>query len=313
MSSTRPSDVNRICLSSSDESSSSDSDTSDSDSDSDSDRWQPHPFIKYKDWEDFEDFAVTLMRRCNIAQLDSFRLNIVRSRAPAFGNRLAAGWLRRAMKYCTPDRASKLGLSSGSWRLKRLHLCHVLLDDHFVKRVSSVCRSLEELELDDCSCQIQSITSQSLKTLVLKKCRWRSLSEIISPTLKTLVIDGGSNTAACALVILVPALAYLHLAVNVYRFCGGVSLNEVPSVGKAFIHLLHHKYNHARSKLDGDQFKLLCSISNSTNLELSGVGTRVCLRRLLQCSILFTPIMLWYYLMCYRCLVRNPDSKNSRT
>ncbi|XP_066338367.1 MEIOTIC F-BOX protein MOF-like [Miscanthus floridulus] len=264
-----PSDVNRICLSSSDDSSSSESDTSDSDSD----RWLPHPFNK--DWEDFEDFAVTLMRRCNIAQLDSFRLNIVRSRAPVFGNRLAAGWLRRAMKYDTPDRASKLGLSSGSWRLKRLHLCHVLLDDHFVKRVSSVCHSLEDLELDDCSCQIMSITSQSLKTLVLKKCRWRSLSEIISPTLKTLVIDGGSNTAACALVILAPALAYLHLAVDVYRFCGGVSLNEVPSVGKAFIHLLQHKYNHARSKLDGDQFKLLCSISNSTNLELSGVGTRV--------------------------------------
>jgi hypothetical protein len=297
-----PSVINRICLSSSDESSSSDSD-----------RWQPHPFIKYKDWEDFEDFAVTLMRRCNIAQLDSFRLHIVRGRAPVFGNRLAAGWLRRAMKYCTPDRASKLGLSSGSWRLKRLHLCHILLDDHFVKRVSSVCRSLENLELDDCSCQIQSITSHSLKTLVLKKCRWRSLSEIISPTLKTLVIDGGSNTAACALVILVPALAYLHLAVDVYRFCGGVSLNEVPSIGKAFIHLPHHKYNHARSKLDGDQFKLLCSISNLTNLELSGVGTRVCLRRLLQCSILFTPIILWYYLMYYRCLVWNPDSKNSRT
>ena len=308
-----PSDVNRICLSSSDDSSSSESDTSDSDSD----RWLPHPFnkyfIKYKDWEDFEDFAVTLMRRCNIAQLDSFRLNIVRSRAPVFGNRLAAGWLRRAMKYDTPDRASKLGLSSGSWRLKRLHLCHVLLDDHFVKRVSSVCHSLEDLELDDCSCQIQSITSHSLKTLVLKNCGWRSLSEIISPTLKTLVIDGGSNTDACVLVILAPALAYLHLAMHIALFRGGVSLNEVPSIAKAFIHLRHHKYNYDRSKLEGDQFKLLCSISNSTNFKLSGAGTRVCLCCLLQCSILFTPIMLWYYLMYYRCLVRNPDSKNSRT
>ena len=255
---------------------------------------------------------MTLMSRCNIAQLDLFQLHIDRIRAPVFSNRLAAGWLRRAMKYDTPDRASKLGLSSGSWRLKRLHLCHVLLDDHFVKCVSSVCRSLEDLEPDNCSCEIQSITSQSLKTLVLKKCRWRSLSEIISPTLKTLVIDGGSNTAACALVILATALAYLHLAVDVYKFRGGVSLNEVPSIAKAFIHLRHHKYNYDRSKLEGNQFKLLCSISNSTNLELSGVGTRVCLRRLLQCT-LFTPIMLWYCLMYYRCLVRNPDSKNSRT
>ena len=306
-----PSDGNLVCLSSGDDSSISDSDTSDSDSDS----WQPHPkyFTKYKDWEDFEDFAVTLMRSCNIAQLDSFRLHVVQSRAPEFGNRVAAGWLRRAMKYCTPDRASYQGLSSGSWRLKRLHLCHVLLDNNFLKHVSSVCCSLEDLELDDCSCQIQSITSHSLKTLVLKKCRWRNLSEIISPTLKTLVIDGGSNTDACVLVILAPALAYLHLAVDVYKFRGGVSLNEVPSIAKAFIHLRHHKYNYDRSKLEGDQFKLLCSISNSTNFKLSGAGTRVCLCCLLQCSILFTPIMLWYYLMYYRCLVRNPDSKNSRT
>ena len=303
-----------IRLSSSDDSSSSDSDTSDSDSD----RLQPRPFnkhfTKYKDWEDFEDFAVILMSRCNIAQLDSFRLHIDQTRAPVFSNRLAARWLCRAMKYCTPDHASKLGLSSGPWRLKRLHLCHVLLDDHFVKRVSSVCRSLEDLELDDCRCEIQSITSDSLKTLVLKNCECRSLSEIISPTLKTLVIDGGSNTDACMLIILAPALTYLHLAVDVYNFRGGFSLNEVPSVAKAFIHLQHHKYNYSGgSKLEGDQFKLLCSISNSTNFKLSGVGTRVCFCCLLQCSILFTPIMLWHYLMYYRCLVRNPDSKNSRT
>ncbi|CAD6256405.1 unnamed protein product [Miscanthus lutarioriparius] len=179
-------------------------------------------FTNYKDWENFENFAVTLMRRCNIAQLDSFRLHIDRFRAPEFGNRLAAGWLRRAMKYCTPDHASQQGLSSGSWRLKRLHLCHVLLDNDFLKHVSSVCRSLEDLELDNCICQIQSITSDSLKTLVLKKCGWRNLSEIISPTLKTLVIDGGSNTDDCVLVIMAPSVAYLHLAVHVGHFSGGV-------------------------------------------------------------------------------------------
>ncbi|XP_066335888.1 MEIOTIC F-BOX protein MOF-like isoform X2 [Miscanthus floridulus] len=223
----------------SDDSSSSDDGTSDSDSD----RWNDDPddddddddnihndwehFTKYKDWEDFEDFAMTLIRRCNIAQLDSFRLHTDGSRAPEFGNRVAAGWLHRAMKYCTPDRANQQGLSSGSWRLKRLHLCHVLLDDHFVKCVSSVCRSLEDLELDNCSCEIQSITSQSLKTLVLKRCGWRNLSEIISPTLKTLVIDGGSNIGACVLVILAPSVVYLHLAMRVDYFSGGVSLNEV--------------------------------------------------------------------------------------
>jgi hypothetical protein len=256
---------------------------------------------------------VTLMRRCNIAQLDSLRLHIDRVRAPEFGNRVAAGWLCRAMKYCTPAHASRLGLSSSSWLLKRLHLCHVLLDNHFLNRVSSVCRSLEDLELDDCSCEFQSITSHLLKTLVLKNCGWRNLSEIISPGLKTLVIDGGSNNDACVLVILAPALSYLHLAVDIYKFCGGVLIHKAPYVAKASIHLKGHKYSYHGTKLDGDQFKLLCSISNSTNLELSGVGTRVCLHCLLQCSILFTPIMLLCYLMYYRCSVRNPDSKNSRT
>jgi hypothetical protein len=113
-----PSDSSGFCLSSDDDSSSSDDDTSDSGSD----RWNADPddddnnhkdwdhFTKYKDWEDFEDFAVTLMRRCNIAQLDSFRLQTDGSRAPEFGNRVAAGWLRRAV---TRDWALVPGTSKG--------------------------------------------------------------------------------------------------------------------------------------------------------------------------------------------------------
>ncbi|XP_066335900.1 MEIOTIC F-BOX protein MOF-like isoform X2 [Miscanthus floridulus] len=267
------------------------SDSSDITTSSEDDSWDSDTYIyganinsyennkvKHKEWEDFEDFTVNLMRQCNIAQLDSFRLHIVGSRAPKFGNRQAAGWLRRAMKYCTPDRPRQHGgVSSGSWPLKILHLCHVLLDNGFMKRVNSVCRSLEDLELDDCSCQIESVTSQSLKTMVLKNCRWRNLSVIASPTLKTLVIDGGSNTDDSGLVILAPAVSYLNLAVKADQFCGGVSINEVPSLAKASIRIKGHGhlYSFVRSKLDGDQFKLLCSISNVTSLELSGVGSKV--------------------------------------
>jgi hypothetical protein len=61
-----------------------------------------------------------------------------------------------------------------------------------------------------------------LKTLVLKKCQFRNLSEILSPTLKTLVIDGGSNTDDCVLVIMAPSVAYLHLAMRIAHFSGGV-------------------------------------------------------------------------------------------
>ncbi|CAL4983553.1 unnamed protein product [Urochloa decumbens] len=252
----------------------SDDDVSDSDSDrsgSDTD-----DVNKYKDWEGFEDFAVKVMLCCNIAQLDSFRLRVDVSRAPVFGYRQAAGWLRRAMKYCTPDPVSqRKGLSSSSWLLKRLHLCQIPLDNRFMKHVGSVCHSLEDLELDNCTCEIQSITSHSLKNLVLKSCRWRKLSDITSPTLKTLVIDCGSNGDTCLLVILAPALSNLHLAVFIDEFRGGISLNKVPSLAKALINLRGHKFDMFRSELGGDQFKLLCSISNVASLELSDVGTTV--------------------------------------
>ncbi|CAN6219575.1 unnamed protein product [Urochloa humidicola] len=266
---------------SSDDSSGSESESSDSDdedsspSSSDVDRY--YGGDKDKEWEDFEDFTVNLMHHCNIAQLDSFRLHIGRRRVPPFCCKQVAGWLRRAMKYCTPDPASqRKGLSPSPWRLKRLHLFLVPLDNHFEKHVSSVCRNLEDLELHNCTCQIQSLTSDSLKTLVLKNCICHGLSEITLLTLKTLVINGGSNTADCALVILTPALAYLHLAVSVYYFRGGISTNEMPSLVKASIHIRGHKLSGFESnKLGGDQFKLLCSFSNATSLELSGVGKKV--------------------------------------
>ncbi|CAL4983549.1 unnamed protein product [Urochloa decumbens] len=214
----------------------SDSDSDSSGSDADDDNKKHKDKDEYKDWEDFEGFAVNMMLSCNIAQLDSFRLRIDVSRAPVFGYRQAAGWLRRAMKYCTPDPVSqRKGLSSGYWRLKRLHLCQVPLDNRFMKHVGSVCHSLEDLELDSCTCEIQSITSNSLKNLVLKDCRWRKLSDITSPTLKTLV----------------------------------------SSLAKASIILKGHIYERTASKLCGSQFKLLCSISNAISLELAGVGTTV--------------------------------------
>ncbi|KAJ1276242.1 hypothetical protein BS78_05G199600 [Paspalum vaginatum] len=232
-----------------------------------------------KDWEDFEDFTVNLMLRCNIALLDSFRLCTGTGRAPRFCNRLAAGWLRRAMKNRTPDHASQsVGSSPGAWRLKTLHLYQVFLDNRFEKHVSSLCPSLEELNLDRCTFKIHSITSDSLKSLVLKNCKWNKLSEIASPTLKTLVIDGGLNLFSCLLVILAPAVAYLRLDVNVDVFHGDISINEMPSLAEASIQLTGHRRNMGivnHSKLHDDQSKLLCSISHVTSLLLSGVGTMV--------------------------------------
>ncbi|KAJ1276243.1 hypothetical protein BS78_05G199700 [Paspalum vaginatum] len=213
----------------------SDSDNSDSDLDSfesdlDSADSNEDKNTKDKEWEDFEDFSVSLMHRCNISRLDSFRLSVRRDRAPLFGDRQAGGWLRRAMKYCTPDPCSQReGLSSNSWHLKRMYLCNVLLDNRFAEHVSSVCPALQALELEDCTCKIQSITSSSLNTLVLKSCRWQTLTEIKSPTLKSLVIKGGSNNSECVLVIVAPAIVQLCLDVPVRHFARRILVNQTPS------------------------------------------------------------------------------------
>ncbi|XP_066335948.1 MEIOTIC F-BOX protein MOF-like [Miscanthus floridulus] len=273
--------------------SSSDSDNSDSDLGSNQD--------KGKVWDEFEDFTVNLMLRCNIALLDSFRLDIDRGCRPQtyvcsdsaiqgweYSGRQAAAWLRRAMKYCTPGpshaiscQRQGLNLSPSSWRLRRLHLCHVPLDDRFAEHLSSVCCSLEDLELDHCTCEIRSIASDSLQNLVLKSCSWGGfLSDIASPTLKTLIIDGGSNWYGDLLAISAPMVAYLRLDVDGVCLRGGISINEMPSLDRASIHLRRHKYSFLSksmcgSKLGGDQSKLLCGVSNVTSFDLLGVGTTV--------------------------------------
>lgn len=181
---------------------------------------------KDSEWDNFEDFADCLMHHCNIAQLDSLRLHVSKRRAPSFADKQAGGWLRRAMKYCTPDPCRQLeGLgSTNSWRLKRLYLCNVALDCRFTMHVSSVCQSLEDLELEDCMCAIHAITSNSLKSLVLKNCRWNVLSDIASPTLKSLVIAGGTNSSDVVLVIRAPTIAHLCLDVPL-RFAKRIAVN----------------------------------------------------------------------------------------
>uniref|UniRef100_K3ZN10 F-box domain-containing protein n=1 Tax=Setaria italica TaxID=4555 RepID=K3ZN10_SETIT len=231
-------------------------DYSDSDLDSYEDSDDENNSISNNDreWEDFEDFTENLMHRCNISQLDSLRLHVNTSRAPNFADKQAGGWLRRAMKYCNPDPPRQCeGLSSGSWQLKRLYLCNVALDNRFAKHVSSVCHSLEELELEDCTCEIPAITSRSLKIMVLKNCRWRYLYEISSPTLKSLVIVGGSNTDDCVLVIVAPVIAHLCLDALIHRGGSRIAI--------------------FKSKLSGNLLKLVCGVSNVKSLELQGFGT----------------------------------------
>jgi hypothetical protein len=183
-------------------------------------------------WEKFEDFMDILLSPGNvsIAHLDKFRLRFTRH---ASENKRGYRWIRRAIKYDGPAAdgpgIQRQGFSSTrSWRLRKLHLNNVCLDALFSEHVRSGCPNLEDLELTDCTLEFHAITSGSLKNLVLKNCCMiDGVREITSPTLNSLVIDDGSNTEDCPLVITAPAAASVFLSVAAYGFLGGFSVREM--------------------------------------------------------------------------------------
>ncbi|KAL6652723.1 hypothetical protein ACP70R_011648 [Stipagrostis hirtigluma subsp. patula] len=189
---------------------------------------------RHEQWENFEDFTDNLLRRVNMATLDSFRLRALRREWERdIDFHVAAGWIRRAIKYCAPapgvhrDGLSSVS-SSSSWRLRSLRLSGVNLDDRFAEHLASGCHFLEDLELKTCHCELQRYTNVPI-------------------------------------VIKAPAVASLLLAMRFYYFRGGVSLDEMPCIAKASIHLREYELVQ-----NGDQFKILRSVSNVTNLELLG-------------------------------------------
>ncbi|KAL6626258.1 hypothetical protein ACP70R_029984 [Stipagrostis hirtigluma subsp. patula] len=220
-------------------------------------------------WENFEDFTDNLLCRLNIATLDSFSLCLGRDWSRRTDFDMGLRWIRRGIKYCAQGPGiHRDGLSSRSWRLRRLHLSRVRLDDRFAKHVTSGCHFLEDLVLEHCVCEFPRLASRTLKNLVLDGSY---LSEVTAPTLKSLVIHGDVNTA---LVVMVPALAYLHLAMSAYRLINGFSLKGMSSLSKASIHLgFWVPGEDAKRKLRCHQVNFLRSVSNVTCLELSGFET----------------------------------------
>ncbi|GJN02868.1 hypothetical protein PR202_ga20257 [Eleusine coracana subsp. coracana] len=110
-------------------------------------RNQGRDYTMDEELEKFEDFTDHLLipNNISISSLDMFRLHVTdRYRS----GKQSAKWIRHGVKYSTraPDIQVK-GLSSNSWRIKRLHLSNVHLDDNFTKHVSSGCPYLECLEL----------------------------------------------------------------------------------------------------------------------------------------------------------------------
>ncbi|TVU14406.1 hypothetical protein EJB05_37871, partial [Eragrostis curvula] len=210
----------------------------------------------------FEDFGVILLgSHVSVAHLDTFRLSTTGSDDLFGENRLASSWIRRSIKFGTQK----------PWRLKRLHLSNVDLDDFFAEHLRSGCPSLEDLELSCCTCDFGAITSDSLKNLGLKCCRCKELSEITSPTLKNLVMHSGAHNKDRPLVIVAPDLACLFLSVITSN---GIFLNEMASLARATI---HQRWNEeaTQSKIKDAQLKILSSVRNVTSLVLSSFKTMV--------------------------------------
>ncbi|CAN6228212.1 unnamed protein product [Urochloa humidicola] len=210
-------------------------------------------------WEKFEDFMDILLSPGNvsIASLDTLRIDT--SSFSRGKGRPASRWIRRGIKYPHAQEPSvQRGTLSynNSWRLKRLHLSDLDLCNLFAEHVRTRCQCLDDLELQGCACDFQGITSDSLKNLVLKCCTLSGLHEIVTPALKNLIINSGSNIIDRPFVIVAPALVSMFLGVAPFTFDGGLSLCEMPSLAKATVHL----------QLDNkivDRFKILGSqVSN---------------------------------------------------
>jgi hypothetical protein len=144
-------------------------------------------------------------------------------------------------------------LGSNSCRLKRLHLAGVSLDKTFTLHIRSGCPVLEDLVLEWC---------------------FVAYPEIMSITLKTLVIIDSDTYWGNTLTVTVPALVSLHLNIIAVGGCwNGVLVDELPSLIKALFCFRYHPCP-GRSAKKG-QWKLLSGLINVSDLRLSGEDTLV--------------------------------------
>ncbi|KAF8772395.1 hypothetical protein HU200_005798 [Digitaria exilis] len=207
------------------------------------------------DYHKFGDFLHFLLLRVSVSDLDALRLHVSSTYDDSHVAD-ASATIRRAVM-------SSAVHGEPTWRLKRLHLSGLRLDDLFAEHVRSRCPFLEHLELSRCVCGFHAIASGSLQCLALVDCEGKGFSEITSPSLKNLAIENGStNDVTSPLVVAAPALACLSLVVTPFNFPGGVSFSEMPSLAKASIRL----------KVLGEESTAFPEFKNLRSLELNGCG-----------------------------------------
>ena len=142
--------------------------------------------------EEPRDFVNRLFRRREAsAPVDTLRLQLS-DPDNLFDNDDANAWIRTAIKrnarfiHLTGHR-KEIGVLKHralvSTHLKILKLSYVLIDDKILKQLSSGCKSLEELDLKDCVMTGHQISSASLKTLKMDRCKINVDLSITAPNL----------------------------------------------------------------------------------------------------------------------------------
>ncbi|XP_072151490.1 MEIOTIC F-BOX protein MOF [Setaria viridis] len=220
----------------------------------------------------FEEFVNNLLMFHSASSLDMFRFRFT------CGYQLfkvVERWIRRAMKCCPAvmEIYSSSGLfhrfphlGSSACRLKKLHLVAISLDESFTQQLPSGCPVLEDLELNECHLHSPEIKSYTLKNLIITGCRTYS---------------------GRVLTITAPALVSFYLVFTVVVWnSDGVLVNEMPALVKAKVCL--------ESSSPEGPCKLLCSLTNVRNLELSGLETLVCFFCYSYGIILIVSIILLY-------------------
>ncbi|CAL5031925.1 unnamed protein product [Urochloa decumbens] len=202
----------------------------------------------------FEEFVNSLLMFHSATRLDVFRFRFTHN----YEFKVVERWIRRGMK-CFPAVMEICRSSSGrfymlpplgssAYRLKRLHLIAISLDKSFTQqlRFGFV---LEDLKLDRCHLHSPEIKSNALKNMIITDC---------------------TTDSGCVLTITTPALVSFYLAITVVGSnWDGVLVNEMPALVNAKVCLKQaSQYTSISPK---GPCKLLCSLTNVRNLELSGL------------------------------------------
>uniref|UniRef100_A0A0D9W5B3 F-box domain-containing protein n=1 Tax=Leersia perrieri TaxID=77586 RepID=A0A0D9W5B3_9ORYZ len=227
------------------------------------------PEAALEQWDRFENFTTNfLLFHSNSVSLNEFRLCAHNGWSFDHSHscrqvRDVVRWIRRGIKYCPQvlDMESPGGSAltlphlepSVCHRLRRLCLTFVSLDSRFGELLYSDCSVLEDLELIYCHIYFQDIISSTLKKLVLQFC---------------------CHFTTYPVVIKTPGLASLHLDIIPTGYQQGISVCKPSSIGKATISI-----NYICHFTMKNQRRLLGSLFSVTSLELNKFKTMAFLNK----------------------------------